>query len=150
MAGTKVQVELYGTKLISRKLLRVADAVDDARPAWPAVTRRVAEAFERNFAQEGPGWPQLAPSTVRQRVREGHPGAHPILTRTGQYRRALTGEIRANERPEDLQIMAPVVPGHFHQHGTSRMPARPMRFNEAERQDVVKIIQRHLLEGWRS
>lgn len=63
------------------------------------MTRNVGEAvregFADNFADESSGaggWAQLAPSTVEDRIRQGFPGAHPILERTGDYRRSFVDE----------------------------------------------------------
>lgn len=47
---------------------------------------------DRKFAMEGPDWPELAESTVRERTHLLGPGlgAHPILERFGYLRRSLT------------------------------------------------------------
>lgn len=47
---------------------------------------------ERKFAMEGPDWPDLAQSTIRERTELLGPGlgAHPILERFGYLRRSLT------------------------------------------------------------
>jgi hypothetical protein len=48
--------------------------------------------IDQKFAEEGPGWPDLAQSTIRERAQLLGPslGAHPILERFGYLRRSLT------------------------------------------------------------
>jgi len=61
----------------------------------------VREQFDDNFRLEGRGnrrWAALRPRTVRERVRQGYGGSHPILQRTGKYRRSFTQRSAAYER----------------------------------------------------
>jgi phage gpG-like protein len=144
----RVDIDVYGDELVSRKLLRWSgEVIGNMSPVWDAVEDHLAKCFERNFAQEGPGWPALRPSTVRSRIAQGYPPG-PILTRSGDYRKALTTELTTHTTNSEMTVVAPTVPGAFHQAGTSRMPARPMRLTESEKQETVKIIQRHLIESY--
>ena len=144
----QVDVEVFGDTLVSRKLLRFSDKAGNMEPVWDDVTDDVlAPAFERNFKQEGPGWAQLRPSTIRSRIAQGYaPG--PILTRSGRYRKDMTTGLTTHKNPSELVVVAPTVPGAYHQSGTRKMPARPLRLTENEKQQVVKTIQRFLIEGW--
>jgi phage gpG-like protein len=114
---------------------------------WDAIEEHLAAAFERNFAQQGPGWAPLKPSTIRSRIAQGY-AAGPILTRSGAYREALTTGLITNTSSNEMTVAAPVVPGAFHQAGTRRMPARPIRLTEGEKRETVKIIQRFLIESY--
>lgn len=143
----RIDVDLYGDELVSRELLRWSGTVANMAPVWDAVEHHLATAFERNFAQQGPGWAPLKPSTVRSRIAQGYaPG--PILTRSGAYRRAMTTDLQTHTSSDEMTVVAPVVPGAYHQGGTSRMSARPLRLTEAEKRETVKIIQRYLIESF--
>jgi len=140
-------VEVYGDEIVSRKLIRFSDRANNMSPVWDEVTEQLKADFERNFAQEGPGWSPLKPSTVRSRIAQGYPPG-PILTRSGKYRTAMTVELETHKSPNELVVMAPEVPGRFHQWGTRKMVSRPMRLKEQEKRDIVKTLQRGLIEGY--
>jgi hypothetical protein len=143
----KVQVELFGDTLIERRLLRWSEHVYEPGPVWDKVKDKFQTSFERAFSQQGPGWAPLKPGTVRQRIAEGYaPG--PILTRSGKYRKAMTKELKSHETQNQMILVAPGVPGKFHQKGTRKMAARPLRLAENEKREVGKIIQRWLIEGY--
>jgi hypothetical protein len=145
----QMTIEVFGDKLVARKLLRFADRALDMTPAWNDVTDEFKKAFERNFAQQGSGWAQLKPSTIRSRIAAGYaPG--PILTRSREYRTAMTVNLQSHKNPGELILLAPKVPGLYHQKGAPRnnMPARPLRLREGEKREVIKIIQRTLIEGY--
>lgn len=58
----------------------------------------IGEIFER----EGiPPWTFLALPTVKQRIRLGFPGTHPILVRTGELRASLT----ARGHPHGIEVV---------------------------------------------
>lgn len=69
----------------------------------------VRQGFAENFAGEragtGKAWNPLAPSTVRERLRLGFPGEHPILVRTGQYRESFLSR-SAGDHLHRLQVAA--------------------------------------------
>lgn len=87
---------LEGEEVIQRKLEGLEERLSDMTPAWPAVLAVFRGIMKQAFATEGAStgspWPQLKPSTVKQREREGFPGRHPILARTHTLERALTSE----------------------------------------------------------
>ena len=142
----RVDVEVYGDTLVSRDLLRWSGTVSNMDPVWDAVEDYLAEVFERNFADQGPGWQPLKPSTIRSRIAQGYaPG--PILTRSGEYRKAMTTNLQTHTSQDEMTVVAPAVPGLFHQLGTSRMASRPLRLKEQEKQQLIKIIQRSLIEN---
>jgi hypothetical protein len=144
----QMKIEIFGDEIVSRKLLRFADRAMDMSPAWDEVTDELQKGFERNFRQQGPGWAPLKPGTVRSRIAQGYPPG-PILTRSGDYRRAMTKGLTTQRSSSELIALAPQVPGAFHQHGTSKpMPARPMKLSEPEKKRIIKIIQRTLIEGY--
>lgn len=143
-----MKFEVFGEKVVARKLLRFGERAMDMSPAWDDVTTEFQKAFERNFSQQGPGWSPLKPSTIRSRIAQGYaPG--PILTRSGAYRRAMTSGLKTHRSSDELIALAPTVPGLFHQKGTSTpMVARPLRVKETEKRNIMKILQRALIEGY--
>lgn len=102
----------------------------------PEVIGAIREQFARNFDQEGgrTRWPQLAPSTVAERVRLGYGGAHPILQRTGALRRHVLGappRVSRSGSGAELRIRPDDSVGGVPKYlalamGTHRMPGRPM------------------------
>lgn len=99
------------------------------------VEAAIREQFARNFAREGSGagaWAPLAPSTVAQRLREGFPGAHPILQRRGDFRRTYTDGGNSDTHYTfvqtasgwDMYVGSDDERDPWHFFGTSRMPAR--------------------------
>jgi hypothetical protein len=61
----------------------------------------------------------------------------------------MTQGLVTHKSPSELVAVAPVVPGAFHQRGTSTpMVARPMRLSETEKRKIIKIVQRTLMEGY--
>lgn len=149
MAGTHVQVKQYGADLIAAKLSSVARRAEDLRPAYPAVARRVAAGYERSFAAEGPGWTHLKPSTIRSRIQQGYPPG-PILTRSGKYRRNASNPLKLfiDEHINSLEITIDDRVAHFHQLGTSRMVARPLKLNAGDRYWLVVEISNSLMEAY--
>lgn len=91
-----ITAHLEGEEVIQRQLKGLEDRITDLTPAWPSVLKVFRGIMKQAFATEGgstgSAWAQLAPSTVKQRQREGFPGAHPILARTHTLERALTSD----------------------------------------------------------
>jgi phage gpG-like protein len=142
-----VKIEVWGDDIVARKLLRFAERAEDMTEAWDEVTDQLKVAFERNFRSQGPGWAPLKPGTIRSRIAQGYaPG--PILTRSGDYKRAMTSGLVSHKNPSELIVLAPEVPGKYHQFGTGNMPARPLRLTERDKRDIIKTIQRVLMEGY--
>jgi phage gpG-like protein len=145
---SNVTIEVWGDKIVARKLLRFAERAENMSPVWDEVEDQLKVAFERNFRNQGPGWAPLKPSTIRSRIAQGYPPG-PILTRSGDYRRAMTTGLTTHKNPGELIVMAPAVPGKFHQFGTrTPMAARPLRLTERDKRDIIKTIQRGLIEGY--
>lgn len=67
------------------------------------------DAFDLNFAAEGPMWEPLRPRTIAERERLGFEGKHPILERTGQLRFSATDA----SHPDHVEEMGQVSDGVF-------------------------------------
>lgn len=135
MAGyINITFKIAGHQEINRRLATFGQDISDLSPAWERVGMALLADFAQNFAQEGglfgriSAWAPLAPGTVRERVRLGYGGAHPILYRTGQLaqstsQRGTPGNI-FDVQPMRLTVGTATPYAQFHQQGTSRMPAR--------------------------
>ena len=104
----------------------------------PAVTERAtdaaAEAIEQTAKDEigayqagisgQPAWPQLAPSTLEEKIRQGYatPQHHNPLLRTGELRESISHRTSGNE----AEIGSSSQVALYHEFGTSRMPPRPI------------------------
>lgn len=76
------------------------EALDDPSASeLDAVADALRLGFAGNFEQEsadGDPWAALRPVTVQERIALGFPGEHPILERTGRYRRSWTDPASAD------------------------------------------------------
>lgn len=103
----------------------------------PSLVFHTYEGYIQNvFAEEGiPKWQELAEFTVEERRRLGFPPEHPILERTGAFRRALTSSSSPDFVQEQVNLGGDSFTLRFgttdfrfieFQRGTPRMPARPI------------------------
>jgi hypothetical protein len=148
MAGTEWQVRTYGDTIVHRKLMNMADQAEDLSEAWPAVVEIAARGYERSYDLEGPGWPELKASTIRQRIAKGFaPG--PIRTRSGKDRARMTDplELYFRGRAHSIDIFGTDV-AELHQHGTKRMPARPLKLTRYYQDQMSLAIRNTLSEAY--
>ena len=106
-------------------------------PVWTQIGEDLQADFAVNMVSEGGqgfggkgGWPQLAPSTVRDRERKGFEGAHPILWRKGVLGESLASKTAAGSifrvTPQGVSVGTSLFYAGWHQTGTPKMPARPI------------------------
>ena len=74
-------------KQVTAALERLATNLDDLSPAMREIANALLDHTEEAFRNEGPGWPALAPGTVKRRG-----SANPILQVTGALARSITPE----------------------------------------------------------
>lgn len=143
------------------ELDRIVAQAADLMPAFGVIYATFLATQRSRFEREGPGWSQLAESTVRQRERLGIGGAHPILDRTGASYRGREGGGLKGSLTDPGHEHAVYEPGidelfmgtddpvaEFHQKGTDRMPARTLV--EVDEGDAVMwagILSEHLFGG---
>jgi hypothetical protein len=125
-----VSIEALGFSEEERKLAKYAAFLTDLRPFWPRVSTLfigwMREQFESEGRFFGDSWAPLSADYLawKQRV---YPGK-PILIATGALRKAASFPTReATGSTLILRINDPKAP--WHQEGTSRMPARPILFD---------------------
>jgi hypothetical protein len=122
--------------VISRKLATWNASIATMAPAWEQVGDYLLDQFDVNFGQEGgffggfSTWPALRPATVKDRLRRGYGGAHPILFRTGELRWSTVMRGASNNvfqvGMNSLVVGTADPRAIFHQRGTRRMAARPI------------------------
>lgn len=122
--------------------------IEDA--AVQAVSGAVQVGAGRNFMREGNiegSWNPLAPATVKERVRLGYGGEHPILFRTGEYARSFQGGAGyVEESSHSLGIWRISVGSDdyratTHEFGRDNVPARPVLvFGEDVETDIERAL----------
>jgi phage gpG-like protein len=112
--------------------------------AMPAVASLLFGAVQDVFAAEGPGWAQLAESTIERR-RNKDKGSIKILRDTG----VLVGSISTRYASTYAEALAGAAYGIFHVTGTSRMPRRDFTalgpFEAPLLEDVAAMLMEHFL-----
>jgi len=106
---------------LSQQLQRYATAVGDPRPALERLRRMLAQGEQQVFSTQGAsiGVHWAAPVEAD---RKSDPA---LLVATGALRASLTGEGSGETSELQMRFGTDVPYAHFHQYGTSRMPARP-------------------------
>jgi hypothetical protein len=149
MAGTRFQVKSYGANLVARHLAGVAGHASDIAPCASAATTRVADGYRRSFSRQGPGWTPLKGKTIRNRIAEGYPPG-PILRRSGSYESAATNpfSLIVHSSNDEISWAVNHEVAKYHQGGTSRMPARPIRLSFGDRMQLIKILSDYIIDGY--
>lgn len=142
---------LEGDQVISRELQGLEERLGDMTPAWPAVLKVfrtiMSQAFATEGASTGSPWAQLAPSTVKRRIRQGFPGAHPILARTHTLERALTSEGGASivvQMPHYFAVSVDLDYFKYHQSKAPRtkLPRRaPINLTQDDKTQLLHPIR---------
>jgi phage gpG-like protein len=155
-------ISIFGDKQFSRRLLRFEDRMDDMSPAYEEVADYLLDVERMQFLTSGAYasglWRPLAPSTVAKKLREGLDPD--ILHATLRLRASLT----QRDHPDHVRRItadslffgtsAKSRKGYpypaVHQHGSrdGRIPQRrPVALRRSNRQHIVKVLQRFLVEG---
>jgi len=89
-------IRLTPTEASRRDLDRFLDLADALSAPTREDMQPIQDVIRANFAANFAGevgddarWAPLAPRTVRERIARGYPGTHPILERSGEYRRSF-------------------------------------------------------------
>jgi phage gpG-like protein len=148
--------EIAGDKFVERELVRFGDRAVDATPAFEAIGDRIIEETALQFESEGRhasgGWKPLKEATVKRKQRLGF--RPEILQETGSLMDSLTVKGDSNmvfdAAPDGLTFGSRVVYAEAHQNPRpgSPLPRRRMvELTPEVRRQIVKILQRHLVEG---
>lgn len=142
------------------EFLQQADALSQPpADALRPLQQVIRATFAANFASEsgdGQKWAALAPMTVREREKLGYPGEHPILVRSGDYRRSFTegehpqhyseseiagGVWRVEEGSTDPR-------GDQLEYGDFRTPPRPVTRPGARGEGEIAAVLDQLFGDW--
>jgi phage gpG-like protein len=125
---TKLRIESRDITRLRRRIGRMRERANDLIPAWEVTADWLADQQRIQFDTEGARWGQpwapLAQSTLTGKLRRGEPPD--ILVRHSALERSLGIRTLSIERlaPRTMVLGTKVPYAHFHQRGTSRMPAR--------------------------
>lgn len=123
--GGQVTFSFTDTQFVEwrRSLEHFGDAAKNWSPVFSRFARYYERSIERNFAAEGrpTPWPELAPSTIEDRLRQGY-GPGPILTRSGNMRRGFVFDWG----PKSFRVSNRKWYWIIHQLGGEKIPQRAM------------------------
>lgn len=122
----KMTISLTGVKQTIQQLTQTAELVGDHREFMRRVVfPELRREMRRVFSSRGYNtWAALAPSTLRQKARQGYPSTP--LVRTGYYRRVSESLRGLRVRRNVLELDSPVPYAIYHEFGTRRIPRRPV------------------------
>lgn len=155
MPMVRLTVSLEGELVIDRVLRGIESRAQNLAPAWPGVLQAFYQITRAAFATEGAStgapWPQLTPSTQKDRQRKGYPPAHPILQRTHALERALTGGggAFASTGPSRLALILSGELSYFKFHQSNRprtvLPRRaPVLLTADNRHALLRPVRLYL------
>jgi hypothetical protein len=128
--GTAIKVDGRSITQVRRKLQDMRKRTDNLMAAWEVLLDWFADQERVQFGSRGARWhtvwPELAPSSLRQKRREGYPTD--ILVRDSTLLRSLSDRPLNVERilPHELTAGTRVSYAKYHQYGTRRMPRRTL------------------------
>lgn len=152
----KISLEQFGDVQLSRELLRFRDRGQDMSPAFEEAAVLFLEFEDQQFARQGAvggrgKWPALNPRYAAWKRRKGYDRR--ILHRTLRLRSSLTFAGHPDHvrriRPDELFVGTSVPYAGAHQNPRKgRLPRRrPVDLTERQRRQMVKVLQRFLVEG---
>lgn len=149
----RFDLSVDGDVQISRRLLRLGDRVEDARPAFRRVADDLMGIERQQFASQGGrahAWPPLAQATQEAKSRAGLDPR--ILQATGRLRDSLTG--RSGDQKllitDTFMIFGTNVKyAGYHQGGRGVPQRRYLDLTAMDRRRLVKTLQRELIGGLR-
>lgn len=148
MAGLTISWTIEGETQLSRRLEGLVAGVRDMTTPFRQSADMLVSTFSKDvFATRGGAigeqWQRLSPYTVAQKARHGYP-ADPLV-RTGKMQGSFTS-IVASDRAVIYNTA-----GYFKYHQSNqpraRLPRRVMmKLGETQKEQVVKVFQRYILE----
>lgn len=153
----RLTIDTLGEEIVARDLIRMGDRATDVSDVMGGeVTDLLRGSMTRQFDSQGQygsgGWPALASSTVAAKQAAGLDPR--ILHATRRLRDSLTegghGDQVVVARRDGLDFGTSVEYAGYHQHGQGVPQRRPVQLPEADRREVVRILQRALVSDGRS
>ncbi len=148
---TRISFTFYGDTQLDRRLERIELGATSAVTAFERIAESFVRAERRQFRTEGAygsgGWAPLSEGYAAWKAQH-YPG-QPILQRTGDLYRSLTGGAGFVRVIEDhfMVVGSSVEYGGFHMRpGPNGRPARkPIELTETLRRSWVKQLQAHIM-----
>jgi phage gpG-like protein len=138
-----VVIEAPGADVFARRLQRWSQSIENAKPEFESIIREVlrpgeAEVFNTSGAAINKRWPAAVEPDRKSDPR--------LLFMSGELYRSLASltsdSVQVATRTE-LHFTTRTRYAHFHQHGTSRMAARPfMGISSASRKQIMDVMHR--------
>lgn len=128
--GTALKMDGRSIAPVRRKIHDMRDRAQNLMAAWEVLLNWFAEQNRVQFGSRGARWrtiwPELAPSTVREKRGEGFTGD--TLIRTSDLLRSLSDRPLNFERitPHEVEAGTRLSYAKFHQRGTRHMPRRQL------------------------
>lgn len=151
-----IELDFFGEDLVASKIVGHGERSKDLRPAFRRVVKTLQASAKRQFDSEGVygsgGWAPLAPSTEREKARNGLDPR--ILHRTGRLKASLLGKNAdsiARVNRQSLVFGTYTSYTVFHVRGTARMPRRrPMQLTKGDRRLITRsVYERVMVEAGR-
>ncbi|WP_436664231.1 phage virion morphogenesis protein [Alicyclobacillus acidoterrestris] len=149
------QIRLQFDIMGERQIDRIFTGLEEAPKDWSKPFNQMADDwFDYNretFEQQGPGWRELAASTIKERAAKGY-GPAPILVRTGLLKNSLT--VRGapqqvlNITENSMQLGTSVPYAMYHQTGNLKSDNYPMGTHPPKRQVVRLPFDMKLRDTW--
>lgn len=134
--GGFITFTISGGEQFTRKARQFAtwgQRIQNLEPAWTLVGEDLLGDFAQNMVREGgffgggSKWPPLAPSTIKEKAREGF-GMMPMMWRTG----ALAESLAEKDAPGNIFMVSPnslvvgtsIFYAPFHQYGSKKQKLR--------------------------
>lgn len=130
----------------------ISGNISDMSGCADEIFKIIRSANRKQFDSEGAygsgGWPALAPSTVAYKAARNLDPR--ILRATGDMFRALTSDDSlsvAAPRKDGLVFGTTLPYAPYHQQGRGVPKRPPVELRETDRRDIIKVIQRFVVEG---
>lgn len=148
--GKDTRIKLFSATLIFNVDTDKIDEFEERLEVLEGKSKDLTSSFERfdryyhssvmaTFEAEGrpKKWASLAPSTQRQRARQGFGASHPILVRRGN----MKNRFKSKSTKRTYQFYNTAKFFHVHQKGNSHVPQRVMiQFLEEDKRELREII----------
>ncbi|CDM42393.1 phage virion morphogenesis protein [Ectopseudomonas oleovorans] len=92
--ANRIEVQVIDAP-VRQRVDQVLSVLTDSGVLMRGIAAELTAQTELAFQDEGPGWPQLKPATVKARARTGR-GAHPILQVSNALARSITSQAGAD------------------------------------------------------
>lgn len=128
MSTTIYTISVNPDLIPDQDLAPLLEALQDFEPVLDEFAEQLTAGEKAGFASQGAAygsaWAALAPSTVRDRFRQGY-GPNAPLVRTGNLADSIGESVNLTPDSVQVGVDAGEVPyANYLQSGTSRMPAR--------------------------